>query len=454
LQQSPVPKQDARRLALAAQEDLRGRVMSAVNGGMGVNVAACTFGVTRQSTHNWRHAVDQVGAPALRARKRGPKSGARSLAPPQRAAIVRSNTAGCPDRLRLRFSLWTRDAVIDLAQRRFGVVVSRSTMGRYLRERGMSPQKPVRLAFERDPAAVRRWLEEEYPAIVAKVKRAKAEIHWADEMGLRSDHQTGTSWSKRGVTPAVPETGRRFGCNMISAVTKRGSLVFMVFTERLTAAVMLRFLRRLVRQAGRKVFLGVDGNPVHRSSQVRRWVADNERSLEMFHLPPCSPDLNPDELLNNDVKGHAVGRRRPTDRSEMIAGVRAYLRSTQRQPHVVQRYVQAESELDSSATASPMSATSLAARRWTATPTACRTNATSRRGRASTAMATASPTTARSARLWRLSLSWTRRARWTTRPPRSARAFLRSAPPSPPQDWMSRPRCSPSATFRGVRTRA
>ncbi|HMN94865.1 MAG TPA: IS630 family transposase [Phycisphaerales bacterium] len=338
-----MPKQDARKLAPAAQEDLRRRVMAAVDGGMGVTEAARTFGVARQSIHNWRKAVEQGGASALRARKRGPKAGVRSLAPHQRASIVRSITAGCPDQLRLPFALWTRDAVIELAQRRFGVVVSRSTMGRYLREWGMSPQKPVRRAFERDPASVRRWLESEYPAIVAKARRAKAEIHWADEMGLRSDHQAGTTWSRRGVTPVVPGTGRRFGCNMISAVTNRGSLAFMVFTERFTAAVMLRFLRRLIRQAGRKVFLVVDGHPVHRSSQVRRWVADNARSIEMFHLPPYSPDLNPDEFLNNDVKSNAVGRRRPADRREMIAGVRAYLRSTQRRPDVVRRYFHAES---------------------------------------------------------------------------------------------------------------
>lgn len=338
-----MPKQDARKLSPEGQEDLRRRVMAAVEGGMGVTEAARTFGVTRQSIHNWVNAVEARGVAALKARRRGPKPGGRSLAPHQRASLVRSITAGCPDQLRLPFALWTRDAVIELTQRRFGISLSRSTMGRYLREWGMSPQKPVRRAYERDPAAVRRWLEEEYPAICEKARLQKAEIHWADEMGLRSDHQTGTSWSKRGVTPTIPGTGQRFGCNMISAVTNRGSLAFMVFTERFTASVMLRFLRRLVGQVGRKVFLVVDGHPVHRSAQVRRWVASKSESIEMFHLPPYSPDLSPDEFLNNDVKSNAVGRRRPADRKDLLADVRSYLRSTQRQPEIVQRYFHAES---------------------------------------------------------------------------------------------------------------
>jgi transposase len=317
--------------------------MAAVRDGMGVTEAARTFQVTRQSIHNWLNAVRQGGAAALRARRRGPKAGARSLAPHQAASLVRSITAGCPDQLRLPFALWTRQAVIELAQRRFGVGLSLSTIGRYLRDWGLTPQKPMRRAYERDPVAVQRWLDEEYPRIRARARRQKAEIHWGDEMGLRSDHQTGTSYGRKGVTPVIPGTGKRFGCNMISTVTNRGSLAFMVFTERFTGSVMLRFLRRLVRHAGRKIFLIVDGHPVHRSRKVRRWLEANAGSIEMFQLPSYSPDLNPDEFLNNDVKSNAVGRRRPASRPELIAGVRAYLRSTQRRPEIVKGYFHADS---------------------------------------------------------------------------------------------------------------
>jgi transposase len=341
-----MPKPDARKLPPEAQEGLRRRVVAAVRGGMRKTEAARSFGVTRQSIHNWMSAVEGRGLSALRARKRGPKPGARLLRPHQAATIVRSITASCPDQLRLPFALWTRDAVAALAQRRFAVTLSLSTVGRYLRGWGLTPQKPLRRAYERDPAAVEKWLKEQYPAIAARAKREKAEIHWGDEMGLRSDHQTGRSYSKRGVTPVIPGTGQRFSCNMISTVTNRGTLAFMVFTERFTAPVMVKFLKRLTRHAGgggRKVFLILDGHPVHKSAKVRRWAEANADRIELFLLPPYSPDLNPDESLNNDVKSNALGRRRPADRTEMIDGVRAYLRSTQRRPAIVKRYFHAES---------------------------------------------------------------------------------------------------------------
>ena len=338
-----MPKPDARKLSPDAQEDLRRRVVAAVRGGMGKTEAAKTFQVTRQSIHNWINAVVDGGTRALKARKRGPKEGARLLEPHQAASLVRAITSGCPDQLRLPFALWTREAVGAVAQQRFDVTLSLSTIGRYLRDWGMTPQKPVRRAYERDEGAVKAWLKDEYPAIRDRAKREKAEIHWGDEMGLRSDHQAGTSYSPMGQTPVVPGTGQRFSCNMISTVTNRGTLAFMVFTERFTAPVMIRFLKRLTRHASRKVYLIVDGHPVHKSGKVKRWVQDHAARIELFTLPAYSPDLNPDEFLNNDVKSNAVGRRRPMDRHEMITGVRSYLRSTQRQPERVKRYFQAES---------------------------------------------------------------------------------------------------------------
>jgi transposase len=268
------------------------------------------------------------------------------LAPHQAATVVRMVTASCPDQLRLPFALWTREAVCALVKRRFGVEMSVWTAGRYLAGWGLTPQKPLRRAYERDPAAVKKWVEEQYPAIHARAKAERAEIHWGDQMGLRSDHQTGTSYSKRGVTPVIPGTGQRFRCNMISTVTNRGRLAFMVFTESFTAPVMIRFLKRLTRHvggAGRRVFLIVDGHPVHKSARVRSWVKAHAAKIELFLLPSYSPDLNPDEFLNQDVKSNALGRRRPRDRREMITDVRGYLRSTQRQPEIVKRYFHAES---------------------------------------------------------------------------------------------------------------
>ena len=328
---------DTRRLSPDAQEHVRRRVVSAIRGGMGKSVAARTFGVSRTSIDAWLAKVERGGTRALKSRARGRPRRSR-LVGWQAANVVRLIEGGCPDQLRLPFALWTREAVRQLLADRFDVHVSIWTVGRYLANWGLTPQKPLRRAYEQHPAAVKRWLKKEYPAIHSAARREKAEIHWGDEMGLRSDHQTGRSYSRRGRTPVIPGTGRRFGCNMISTVTNRGRLTFMVFKERFTGPVCMRFLRRLVRHRGRKVFLIWDGHPVHRSAAVRRWLDANRRRIRMFFLPGYSPELNPDEYLNNDVKSNAVGRQRPADQWEMIAQVRSYLRQTQGRPEIVRNY--------------------------------------------------------------------------------------------------------------------
>ena len=328
---------DARHLSPEGQEDLRRRVMQALRGGMKKAHAAKTFGVSRQAIHNWVSAYGEGGSKALVAKKRG-----RPKQPRLKAAQVRETKRliqdHCPDQLKLPFMLWTREAVCELLRERFGLSVSVWTAGRYLKSWGFTPQKPVRRAFEQNPEAVQRWLDEEYPAIEKAAKKAGAEIYWGDEMGLRSDHQTGTSYGLKGQTPVIPGTGQRFRCNMISAVTNRGRLGFMVFKERFTTKTFIVFLRRLVRHAGRMVYLIVDGHPVHRSSRVGKWLEEHKGEIKMFRLPSYSPELNPDELLNQDVKSNALGRRRPHDQAEMIDGVRSYLRGTQKRPQIVCNY--------------------------------------------------------------------------------------------------------------------
>lgn len=333
---------DTRCLSPSAQEDLRRRVVQAVcEQNMSKAAAARTFNVSRTSVHNWVNKFQRRGASGLTSKPRGRPRCSR-LKGHQAATIVRLISDRCPDQLKLPFALWTREAVGQLIADRFDIQLSVSTIGRYLRRWGFTPQKPLRRAYERDPVAVQKWLDKEYPAVRRQAKRENAEIHWGDEMGLRSDHQTGTSYGRRGQTPVVPGTGQRFRCNMISTITNHGRLTFMVFKKRFTADVMLKFLRRLLRNARRKLYLIVDGHPVHRSGKVKRWIAAHESQIRLILLPGYSPELNPDELLNQDVKSNALGRRRPGNQSEMICDVRSYLRSTQRRPDVVKNYFQHE----------------------------------------------------------------------------------------------------------------
>jgi transposase len=287
----------------------------------------------------WR----QGGVKTLKARPQGRPKGRGRLAPWQAAQLVRSITDRTPDQLKLPFVLWTREAVADLIERRFGIRLSVWTVGRLLARWGLTPQKPVRRAWEQNPQEVERRLKVEYPRVRGQAKAEKAEIHWGDEMGLRSDHQAGTSYGRRGVTPVVPGTGQRWRCNMISSITGRGTLRFMVFKRRFEGRVFIDFMSRLVRQARRKIYLIVDGHPVHKSAEAARWLERHEGQIRLILLPAYSPDLNPDEFLNNDVKANAVGRRRASSREDMMADVRGYLRSTQKQPAIVKSFFRAPS---------------------------------------------------------------------------------------------------------------
>lgn len=336
-----MPRDDARSLSASAQELLRRRAVRAVLSGKRQIAVAALFGVTRQALSNWLRAHHGGGRRALNARARGRPKGGR-LAVDQQAAVTRLLRDRRPDQLKLPFYLWTREAVARLIEQKFKRRVSVWTVGRYLSAWGFTPQKPVRAAFERDPAAVKRWLKETYPAIRHRAKREKAEIYWGDETGLRSDHAAGRSYSPRGETPVIPGTGQRFGCNMISAITNRGRLYFMVFKIRFTVPVFLEFLRRLERQLGRPLYLIVDGHPVHRATAVRTWLKEDGRKIRLFFLPGYSPELNPDELLNQDVKSNALGRRRARDQTELLHNVRGYLRGRQRRPHIVRNYFREE----------------------------------------------------------------------------------------------------------------
>jgi transposase len=328
---------DARSLSASAQEDLRNRVVRAVRGGMTQTEAGQVFGVSRFSVHKWCHAHEDHGVRGLRSRKRG-RPPEPQLSREARAQTMRWIVGQCPDQLRLPFALWTREAVQQLLAQEFSLYVSVWTVGRYLKSWGLTPQKPVRRAFEQSPAEVKRWLETDYPAIARAAKLWKAEIHWGDEMGLRSDHQAGRTYGLRGQTPVVRGTGQRFRCNMISTITNRGRLAFMVFEEKFRVKVFLKFLERLARHVRGRIVLIVDRHPVHRAAAVKRWLTANENKIRMYFLPSYSPELNPDEMLNQDVKTNALGRQRPWNLFEMMDGVRGYLRSTQRQHSIVKSY--------------------------------------------------------------------------------------------------------------------
>jgi transposase len=326
-------------LPAAAQEELRRTAVRLVGEGRSQVEVAGLLSVSANAVGNWVRAHRRGGVGALGARRRGRRGGHTKLTGAQQQKIAKLIVGNNPDQLKLPGFLWTRALVRDLIRQQFAVELGEDTVGRYLRAWGFSPQKPMRRAYEQSDEAVRRWLEERYPQIVKRAYRERAEILWADESGLRSDHTAGRTWAPVGQTPVTKGTGKRFKANMIAAISNSGTLRFRVFDERFTGPVFLDFLRRLVKDAkGRKLHLIIDGHPAHRAKIVRDYTAANPGLIELHFLPGYSPELNPAECLNQDVKTNALGKRRPLNATQLKADVRSFLRSAQRQPARVARY--------------------------------------------------------------------------------------------------------------------
>src|SRR4051812_46440915 len=211
----------------------------------------------------------------------------------------------------------------------------------YLRAWGFTAQRPMRRATERQDEAVRAWLESTYPTIARKAKAQGHEIQWADETGLSNQANYGRSFAPKGQTPIIRRPARRFSQSMISSLTNQGKLRFMIYEGALNTAIFLNFLRRLMRETARKLFVIVDNLPVHRARRVTAWVHDHADRIELFYLPPYAPEHNPDEFLNNDLKQAMARRRTPTDKAALKSGLTSYMRSLQCCPAKVRAFFQA-----------------------------------------------------------------------------------------------------------------
>lgn len=329
-------KRDGRALDHQTLTELRKRGVAAVRSGESATRVAAALGVNLRTLFRWLASYRHGGWDRLDARKRGgrpPKLDGRAL-----RWVYNTVTTKNPQQLKFPFALWTAAMVQTLIEDRFSVRLSHSSVCRLLNQLGLSAQRPLWRAYQQDPEAVRRWLAAEYPAIRRRAKRAGARIFFADEAGVRSDFHSGTTWGRRGRTPVVSSTGTRFGANLISAVSAQGELRFMTTKGRVTAAVFIDFLRRLLINAPAPIFLIVDGHPTHRAKSVARFVAAQGPRLALFFLPPYAPELNPDEYVWNDLKTHGIGRKLITSPTQMRQMILAHLRRLQKLPTLVRSF--------------------------------------------------------------------------------------------------------------------
>lgn len=329
---------DKRTLSPEAKEAMRiSTAQSIVDGELTAAEAARQLGVAESAPYRWAKTLREHGIEALR-RKKAP--GRALLLSPEQIELVREILVSTsPPFWGFKRVLWTRAMVAELVWRAFKVDYSEEGIGRLMRkEMKLSIQRPVRRAYEADEAAVERWLVADYPAIAKKARKNKAMIFFSDEAGVRSDYHSGTTWAPVGNTPVVEGTGARFGINLISAVSASGELRWMEVDGRMTAAKFIDFLKRMIKGREDPVYLIVDNHPTHHAKAVKRFVESTDGALELHFLPAYSPQLNPDELIWNQVKNHTTGRSLFHTVGHLREIAHSCLRSLQRQPQLIRRF--------------------------------------------------------------------------------------------------------------------
>ena len=299
--------------------------------------AAELFGLSLDGVHRIWKRYRAYGKRGISSKKRGVQGG-KKINGIQSAEVRRLIKDKMPDQLKLPFGLWTREAVQQLILEKYSIELSRWQVGRYLKSWGYTLQKPISKAYEQDPKRVQQWLDKEYPCIKKKAKKQNAVIYFEDEVGMRSDHQAGKSYAPKGETPVIKKTGQRFSLNMVSAISNKGHVEFMILDATFNGSVFIEFLTRLIKHKKQKIFLVVDGHSAHKTKIVKAWLEEHTGRIEIFFLPPYSPELNAQEYVNQDLKTNVIGKKRPINKAQMKNNVEEFMNKRKNDKKQVQKY--------------------------------------------------------------------------------------------------------------------
>ena len=327
---------DGRTLSHEASETIRRLAVQRVKDGERPSDVIKSFGLCRTTIYKWLEADRGGGEEALKARKHpGPEP---KLSPTQKLKVRKWINGKDPRQYGFDFGLWTRQIVADLVEEKFGIQIGVTAVGRFLAELDITPQKPLRRAYERDPVAIEQWTQRVFPLLRARAKRSGAKIFFLDEAGVRSDQVLGRTWGIRGETPEVSTSGKRQSVNAISAVNARGEFWYETYTERLNATRFIELVSHFMHRRKQPVFLVLDRHPAHIAKSVAAYVQSLKGRLELRFLPGYAPELNLDEFVWNHLRQQGVSKTPLRQNESLKKRVESDLAEVKSRPRLVRSF--------------------------------------------------------------------------------------------------------------------
>lgn len=336
-------KRDGRTLDHATLEEFRLLALRRVKEGEKPSAVVKSLGMNRTSIYRWLKAASGRGRGERALASRPAKGRPTKLTPTQQSQVFRWINGKDPRQYGLDFGLWTRQIAATLIEQKFGVHMGVTAVGRLLARLGLTPQKPLQRAYQRDPQAIERWQRETFPGIAAAAKHSGADIYFWDESGFRADTVHGKTWALKGKTPVVRRPGRRQSISAASAVNARGGFWFATYQGALSAELFVQLLKKMMRGRTRPVHLVVDGLPAHKKANVREYIESTKGKLSMHVLPGYAPDLNPDELVWSHVKRTGVARNPLRAGEKLEIRIDQQLRNVRNNRRLVQSFFEAPS---------------------------------------------------------------------------------------------------------------
>ena len=329
-----------KKLSLNELKVLRKKTVEAiVINGMSQNQASITFGFSRSSIWKYLKEYKASKEKSFQYKRRGVKSGTGSKMTQNQIEELKSKILShTPDELGMHYTLWNSKVIQEYVESTYSHKYNRRSIRKIMTRIGFTSQKPIKLAYQRDPKKIEAWLLNTYPKIKARAMKEGARIYWGDEMGIQSTDNRGKAYSIRGKTPVIKRSGSRFKCNMLAAISPQGFMNWMVFEDNFTSKKCVKFLGRMIRQIKQKVFLILDNHRVHHSKRVRAYVEKHKDKLSLFYLPPYCPDMNPQELVNQDVKANSNNFRALKSLQDLTINVRYYLTQIQSDEFKIRSY--------------------------------------------------------------------------------------------------------------------